>query len=216
MASGDHKGVDDITKFRRFIHFGSEDGVYFPGERSFGKENAQLIARLVSSGKGEDIVSEIVGHCKTERPVRPLASIFALAACARSSDLKTKHASYKALPTVCKTSSDLFAFVGYAQIICSDNSLGEENKRPRPTGWGRGQRNAISLWYTSKEPKLLAEEATKVKQRGGWSHVDLLRLAHTKADKDGKIYCTSLINILTGRFCQKFKAIQGTTFCVKN
>jgi len=48
-------------------------------------------------------------------------------------------------------------------------------------GWGRGLRNAVGRWYVSREADQLAHQAVKYQQRDGWSHSDLLRLAHPKA-----------------------------------
>src|SRR5262249_2717893 len=48
-------------------------------------------------------------------------------------------------------------------------------------GWGRGLRNAVGGWYIGREPDELAHQAVKYQQRDGWSHGDLLRLAHPKA-----------------------------------
>lgn len=47
-------------------------------------------------------------------------------------------------------------------------------------GWGRGLRKAIGDWYQSKSPSELAFQVIKYQQRDGWSHADLLRLAHPK------------------------------------
>ena len=48
-------------------------------------------------------------------------------------------------------------------------------------GWGRGLRNAVGHWYTDRGADDLAHQAVKYQQRDGWSHSDLLRLAHPKA-----------------------------------
>src|SRR5207237_10682707 len=48
-------------------------------------------------------------------------------------------------------------------------------------GWGRGLRNAVAGWYVEREADDLAHQAVKYQQRDGWSHGDLLRLAHPKA-----------------------------------
>jgi 60 kDa SS-A/Ro ribonucleoprotein len=48
-------------------------------------------------------------------------------------------------------------------------------------GWGRGLRNAVGDWYVYRDAGDLALQAVKYQQRDGWSHGDLLRLAHPKA-----------------------------------
>src|SRR6185503_16313253 len=51
-------------------------------------------------------------------------------------------------------------------------------------GWGRGLRNAVGGWYVERETGDLAHQAVKYQQRDGWSHSDLLRLAHPKGTAD--------------------------------
>ena len=45
-------------------------------------------------------------------------------------------------------------------------------------GWGRGLRSAVGRWYTEKSVDDLAYQMVKYRSREGWSHRDLLRLAH--------------------------------------
>ena len=45
-------------------------------------------------------------------------------------------------------------------------------------GWGSGMRRAIARWYNGKDADKLAYQLLKYRQRDGWSHRDLLRLAH--------------------------------------
>src|SRR5258705_3832428 len=47
--------------------------------------------------------------------------------------------------------------------------------------WGRGLPNAVGRWYANCGADALAPQAVKYQQRDGWSHGDLLRLAHPKA-----------------------------------
>lgn len=48
------------------------------------------------------------------------------------------------------------------------------------TGWGRAHKKAIQNWYKQFEtkPDTLARLVTKYKNREGWTHKDVLRLAH--------------------------------------
>ncbi|KAJ3281188.1 60 kDa SS-A/Ro ribonucleoprotein, partial [Blyttiomyces sp. JEL0837] len=45
-------------------------------------------------------------------------------------------------------------------------------------GWGRGMRKAIANWYNAKEVSDLVFTVTKYKNREGWNHADVLRVAH--------------------------------------
>eukprot|EP00731_Ephydatia_muelleri_P023785 Em0016g56a len=165
--------VDDMRRLRRFMCLGSEGGTYYIGEKKLGKENAAAIIRLISSGKGVDVVREIVQFSVEGRAAKQDPIVFALALCARDKDSATKAAAYEALNKVCRIPTHLFAFVEFCQ------SLSEG------TGWGRAHRTAIQKWYSSKSPKALAQAVTKYKQRNGWSHLDVLRLCHLKPETDG-------------------------------
>ncbi|SEP31840.1 TROVE domain-containing protein [Methylobacterium sp. ap11] len=45
-------------------------------------------------------------------------------------------------------------------------------------GWGRGLRRAVGAWYAAAPVEALAFQAIKFRARQGWTHRDLLRLAH--------------------------------------
>ena len=173
--------VDDMKRLRRFLCLGSEGGTYYIGEKELGRENALAIIRLIKSGKGEQVVKEIVEFSVEGRAAKQNPIIFALALCAREEMLGkdyTKSAAYDALIKVCRIPTHLFAFVDF----CEGVSKG--------TGWGRAHRNAICEWYNSKTAKALAMAVTKYRNRGGWSHLDVLRLCHLKPANPG-VACIS-------------------------
>lgn len=45
-------------------------------------------------------------------------------------------------------------------------------------GWGSGVRKIFANWYNTKSPEDLAFQFMKYRQREGWAHRDVLRLAH--------------------------------------
>ena len=169
-AGGYSHEVSDIQRLRRFLCLGSEGGTYYIGEKQLGKENASAILRLIIDGKGEDVVKEIVEFSVEGRSAKQNPIIFALALCARDSNLEVKRAAYTALARVCRIPTHLFAFVEFCEALSEG------------TGWGRSHRVAIKAWYLNKEAKQLAMAVTKYKQRNGWSHLDVLRLTHIKTD----------------------------------
>ncbi len=171
--------VDDMVRLRRFLCLGSEGGNYYASEKKLGKENAMAITRLIGDGRGESVVKEIVEFSVHGRAAKQDPVIFALALCARAdASVETKKAAYDALNAVCRIPTHLFSFVEF----CQNLSAG--------TGWGRAHRRAIGEWYNSKTSKNLAMAVTKYKNRNGWSHLDLLRLAHLKPVNNG-VACIS-------------------------
>lgn len=171
-AGGFSWQVDDMRRLRRFLCLGSEGGTYYIGEKELGRENAECIMRLIAAGRGLEVVKEIVDFSVEGRAAKQNPIIFALALCARDKNEETKRAAYEVLNRVCRIPTHLFAFVEF----CEGLSVG--------TGWGRSHRRAIQAWYNEKKGKPLAIAVTKYRQRGGWSHLDVLRLSHVKPIND--------------------------------
>lgn len=161
--------VDDMTRLRRFLCLGVEGGTFYVQERALAIDNAQALRRLLDTGRGTDVVAEVVDWSVSGRAAKQNPTLFALAACARLGDPATKTAAYGALDSVCRIPTHLFTFLGY----CKAMSVGN--------GWGRAHRRAVSRWYLGKDAKALALLVTKYKSREGYAHQDVLRLTHAKA-----------------------------------
>ncbi|KAK3590251.1 hypothetical protein CHS0354_041329 [Potamilus streckersoni] len=167
--------VNDIQRARRFLIMGCEGGTYTASEQLLKRENAKCFDRLISEGKGKELVKLIREISVEGRAARQGSVIFGLAVCARSNDQETKKAAYECLNEVCRVPTHLFMFVKYAE--------GESNG----TGWGRAHRRAINKWYeelAEDEPNVLVLLITKYKKRENWSHRDLFRLSHIKPKND--------------------------------
>lgn len=126
------------------------------------KENAEVIKKCLAED-GPRAVRLIADISDAGRAPKNDPAIFALAIAAGSEDAATRKLALEALPRVCRTGTHLFHFAA---------DVGGFRR------WGRGLRTAIGKWYTSKSPERLAMQAIKYQQRDGWSHRDLLRLAH--------------------------------------
>jgi 60 kDa SS-A/Ro ribonucleoprotein len=156
--------VDDMQRLRRFLCLGSEGGTYYQGEKELGIENAQAILKLIETGRGTEVVATIKTYSIEGRTSKQNPIMFALALCAKSTDLPTKQAAYASLSDICRIPTHLFMFIKYA------HALGQN--------WGRAQRRAVSNWYTQQNPSKLAMAITKYQNREGYSHRDILRLSH--------------------------------------
>ena len=166
--------VTDMTRARRFLILGAEGGTYYTSEQALAVENAAAIGRLLTTpGEGPKLVAEIVSISTEGRAAKQGPTMFAFAMCARLGDVATRRAVYETLPKVCRIPTHLFMFVGMAEAMGSG------------TGWGRLQRKAISAFYNEKKPAALAMAVTKYKNREGWTHLDVLRLAHVKPETAG-------------------------------
>jgi 60 kDa SS-A/Ro ribonucleoprotein len=161
-AGGNAWEVDDWTRLRRFLILGSEGGTYYIRQQQLTRENAQAVERCIAAD-GERTVSEIVEISRSGRAPKNDPAIFALALAASATDAATRRAALDVLPLVCRIGTHLFHFASYVEQF---------------RGWGRGLRRAVGTWYQREDIDGLAYQLVKYRQRDGWSHRDLLRLAH--------------------------------------
>src|SRR5256714_4132830 len=157
--------VDDWTRLDRFLILGAEGGTYYISERDLVKQNHDAIVRCI---KQDSIraVNRIVQISDAGRAPKNDPAIFALALIVTHGDAPAKAHAFANLGKVCRIGTHLFHFAEYVNAM---------------RGWGRGLRNAVAGWYVEREADALAHQAVKYQQRDGWSHSDLLRLAHPKA-----------------------------------
>lgn len=164
-AGGYAWGVDDWTRLARFLVLGSEGGSYYASEPKLTLENAQAVRRCLQAD-GLRTVQEIVAVSDAGRAPRNDPALFALAMCAAYGNDPTRRAALDALPKVARIGTHLFHFAEYVNGM---------------RGWGRGLREGVARWYEGQSSaSALAIQVVKYRQRDGWSHRDLLRLAHPK------------------------------------
>lgn len=164
-AGGYVWAVDDWTRLARFLVLGSEGGSYYAAETKLTLENAEAVRRCILAD-GRRTVQEIVAVSDAGRAPRNDPALFALAMCSSFGDNPTRRAALEVLPKVARIGTHLFHFAEYVDGM---------------RGWGRGLREAVARWYEGQpSASALANQVVKYRQRDGWSHRDLLRLAHTK------------------------------------
>jgi 60 kDa SS-A/Ro ribonucleoprotein len=163
-AGGHAFAVDDWTRLDRFLVLGAEGGSYYATERQQSVENSRAVQRCIGDD-GRRTVRRVVEISDSGRAPKNTPAVFALALAASRGDAATRALALDALPRVCRTGTHLFQFAEFIESF---------------RGWGRMLRRAVGAWYTTKEPRDLAYQLTKYQQRDGWSHRDLLRLAHPR------------------------------------
>ncbi|WP_336081560.1 TROVE domain-containing protein [Nocardia sp. SSK8] len=172
QVRGDAGGfVFEITpraRLRRFLTLGTESGTYYVSAATLTADNAAFVLGYAREHTA-DLVREIVEISTSGRAPRANPALFALAAAASVGDLDGRRAALAALPLVARTGTHLFLFAGYAEQF---------------RGWGRGLQRAVVNWYLDKPVDALAFQVVKYRQREGWSHRDLLRLAHPATTED--------------------------------
>ena len=158
-------GNDDERWIGRFLVLGYAGSCYRacpPALTGKGNETVLRVARQ----RGAWLVERVLEVAATGRAVWPHPALFTLAAVSALADGAGRRAALSALPAVCRTSAELFLFAGYVEQF---------------RGWGRGLRRAVAGWYLRGDVEELARHAVTRRQHG-WSHRDLLRLAHPSSD----------------------------------
>lgn len=157
--------IDGWSRLERFLVLGAEGGSYYATEKALTIGNAQSAKDCIAED-GKRVVDLLTSISLENRAISNEPAIFALAMAASLGDDATRAYALEALPKVARTGTHLFHFVAAAKAF---------------RGWGRGLRNAVAKWYVNRAPDRLAAQLLKYQQRDGWSHRDLLRLAHPKA-----------------------------------
>lgn len=164
------------TAVDRFLLLGTDKPTYYASAQTLTREAAGAVEAYAAS-PGNDLVERIVAVSEAGRAPKNSPALLALAIAASVGDQSTRSKSvrdtrskaFAALPRVARTSTHLFEFVEYLDSM---------------RGWGRAPRRAVAEWYTSKTPDSLAYQAVKYRQRNGWTHRDVLRLAHPTATSE--------------------------------
>lgn len=148
----------------RFIMIGSEGGNYYVGEKDVTKQSFDNTLKCIASD-GKRAVARAVEYSVAGRAPKNDPALVVLALAAAKGDAETQAAAYEALPKVARTGTHLFTFVGVL------NALGK---------WNAAAKRGLAKWYTERKIERLAVQVLKYQSRNGWSHRDVLRLAHVK------------------------------------
>lgn len=161
-------------RLKRFLVLGTEGGSFYASEQTLTAENANNVLQCIAED-GVRVVRETVAISEAGRAPKNDPAIFVLALVAAHGSVEARRAAFDALPKVCRTGTHLFQFAEYVQTF---------------RGWGRALRRGVASWYESHEPRSLAYQVVKYRQREGWTHTDTLRLSHpVPADEThGAIY----------------------------
>jgi len=167
-AGGFAFGIDKWTQLNRFLILGTEGGSYYVNEREMTRANAKSVIECIKED-GMQVVTEVVTISEAGRAPKNDPALFVLAMCAGLGDKNTRRLAFGVLPRVARIGTHLFHFAEYMEAF---------------RGWGPMARKGMGAWYTDKELDQLAYQMTKYQSRDGWSHRDILRLAHIKPTND--------------------------------
>ena len=169
----------DEARLHRFLTIGVDGGTYYSRERDIALDNVKFLTELV---KRDPLyaIGEAVRISEAGRAPRNNPALFTIAMASGIANDAGRKAALEAMPRVARYGTDLYTFVEYATKF---------------RGWGRGLRRAVADWYLDRPVEQAAYQVMKYRQRNGWSHRDLLRLSHPKAN--GQM--GALFNMAVGR-----------------
>jgi 60 kDa SS-A/Ro ribonucleoprotein len=154
--------VDIWTRLDRFLILGTEGGTYYVSQKKLTIDNASAILSAIKQD-GIRVVNRIVEISDSGRAPKNDPVLFALALTMTHGDAATKRAAYDAISKVARIGTHILHLADYVNGM---------------RGWGRGLRGAFGAWYNNKTPMQLAQQLTKYANRDGWTHADIIKLAH--------------------------------------
>lgn len=168
--------VRDPERLRRFLVLGTEGGTFYASQRDLTKVNVDFLKAYAA--KDPVVFYNVLAEANSGNIVpRHSTILLALAilythGVERVDDKTERNVAAAAIApnfdTFVRTGTHLFEFVDYVTQY---------------RGWGRGLRSMIAAWYKNKPAEDLAYQVTKYRQRGGWTHRDLLRKTHPQVEK---------------------------------
>jgi len=167
MEENSGLSIDDKRKFVRFLILGSREQAWYTREIARLPNGAANSFVYLIGACGLEIVALIVKYGGTARVPENMPVVFALALCVKHGDVATRRAAYAAFPLVARHSPDFLTLVSFLDSM---------------KGWSAGMRRACSKWYTDMPMEKLLEEVGKPCAVNGWTHRDVIRLAHPKTD----------------------------------
>lgn len=156
--------IDDWKRLERFAVLGAAGGTYYVNERNLTIDNANVVLRCLAAD-AKRTVDTIVDISDGGRAPKNDPALFALAIVAGMGDTAARKLAMDALPKVARIPTHLFSFLSALKGF---------------RGWNRTLRSGVARWYNDAPIKRLAYHVVKYRQRGGWTHLDVLRQAHPK------------------------------------
>lgn len=154
--------IDDFSRLNRFLILGSDGGTYYAGEKDLTIANAACVVRCLEVDARRTI-DAVVAISDAGRAAKNTPAVLALAIAMTSKDDSIKAMAIEAVPKVCRIGTHVLQFAQFCKEL---------------RGFGAAMRRAVGRWYLGRPVDDLAYQVSKYQSRDGWSHRDVLRLAH--------------------------------------
>lgn len=165
-AGGYTWATEPWQRLRRFLILGTDGGTYYIGPKELTRENAEAVLDMIRKD-GPRVLAMVREVSLEGRAPKNDQAIFCLAMAAKLGDDLTRKQALETIPEICRTGTHLFQFLGYMEQF---------------GGWSKATKRAIGAWYLRPVGNV-AFQAVKYRQREGWTHRDVLRLAKPKPQR---------------------------------
>lgn len=174
MARNNNGGVsfviDDWAFYERFLIIGPQSGNNAKNAEQLTGQSFDLLKKLIKMDAMR-VLQTATEFSLQGRAVKNDSAVIAVAMVACIGTSSEQAAAYEAMLDVCRTGTHMFLFV---------SCLNHHGK------WNAAAKRGVAKWYTSKNDNRLAVQLLKYQNRNGWSHRDVLRLAHIKPTSDAQ------------------------------
>jgi 60 kDa SS-A/Ro ribonucleoprotein len=175
-AGGYVYSVGDDQRLRRFLVLGTEGGTFYASQKDLTKANVNFLKEYAAKDPNMFFATlvDVDVNNLAPRHSTVLLALAVLYTHATVIPATQDIAAYDVRDEIkarfnefVRTGTHLFEFVEYVTMY---------------RAWGRGLRSLVGGWYKGMAPLDLVYQIVKYRQRGGWTHRDLLRKAHPKSD----------------------------------
>ena len=193
--------IGAVAQFKRFLLLCNENNTFYAKTDDIVMENIISLETLLT--ESPDIVLDIISDCAKNRKCKkyePL--VYSLARCAAEfNQPNIRDRSYELLSIVATTPTHLFMFLRFYKHVCK--------QKHNSTGFNKKHKLAIAHWYTSRDIDTLARLMSKYQNREGYTHGDVLRLAHVypPCDEYSHLFKYALTKEVP-EYCDYLKAVE--------
>lgn len=165
-AGGYSFKVSGEDRLRRFLTIGCANGTYYVNEKNLTQDSIKFVEKFVKKS-GDIALAQVIDVSDNGLAKKNDYALYVLAAIFAFGDDELKSQARIDFNKVVRTTDHLAIFLTFLK----------ENFNK---GVGTSVRRAIAAWYENRSVDSLAYQVTKYRQRGGYTHRDLLRIGHPK------------------------------------
>lgn len=174
-------GLSDKERLKRFFYTSSLTAKYVTGDpekhQYYTQEKLKLLFSKILQSDNRELLLSVIDMVNSENLLPRRETIFvALAFAATSKEAaitdEFRHQIYTTLLNVCRSDEDLFTFI----------KLYSKTKK----NFSSALNKAVFKYYIRKDPVELAQDVMRQPRYHGWTHKDVLKLAHGKCDTPRK------------------------------